>query len=120
MNFIICLKLCPFNKNIATSVFLDSTVISQPTSHWFLTPLPGLLLTSDWPWRTIASCWNQLAAMPGTKIEPVSLSASFDLSLRAYISVTLSHLIPKLRTVSITDIMEHLASTSVCAKEQTL
>lgn len=39
----------------------------------FLKSLPGPVLTSDWPWRTTASCWNPLAAMPGIKIVPVSL-----------------------------------------------
>lgn len=39
----------------------------------FLKSLPGPVLTSDWSWRTTASCWNPLAAMPGIKIVPVSL-----------------------------------------------
>lgn len=54
-----------------------------PTSPQFLLPLPGLSVTSHWPWPTIVSCWNQLAATPGTRIIPVSLLALADWSLRA-------------------------------------
>lgn len=53
--------------SIITSHFLDLTVF------FYLKSLPGPVLTSDWSWRTTASCWNPLAAMPGIKIVPVSL-----------------------------------------------
>lgn len=82
------------------------------TAHQPLVPLlllPDLLLTSDWSWHTTASCWNQLAAMPGTKIDPVSLPALSDWSLICS-SVTSSGLIFELSTTS----WVHIALTTVC------
>lgn len=57
--------------------------LNWSTSPRFLLPLPGLRLTSHWPWPTIVFCWNQLAATPGTRIIPVSLFALVDWSPRA-------------------------------------
>lgn len=52
--------------------FFWFSIITCHFSTRFLKSLPGPVLTSDWSWRTTASCWNPLAAMPGIKIVPVS------------------------------------------------
>lgn len=93
--------------NATSGFFFKDLTAHQPLVPLLL--LPDLLLTSDWSWRTTASCWNQLAAMPGTKIDPVSLPTLSDWSLFCS-SVTSSGLIFELSTTS----WVHIALTTVC------
>lgn len=82
----------------------------RPDSPQFLLPLPGVFVTSHWPWLTIVFCWNQLAATPGTRITLVSLPGLTVSSLWAWSFQPLWIVSPQnLHCFSITGVTEHLA-----------